>query len=163
MATRTPTIPGLPTTPFTLMAREARDMMTPSPVCVFESDPLETAADLLSQYSAVAVVDLDRHVVGVLSRSDLARVYRAGRVSPTLDLGSLPDEPVSGLEYKPPAKRVAEVMTARVVTVKTDTPAAEIVKHLSDKRIGRVFVIDHEAHLVGVISTTDIIARLRPA
>lgn len=152
-------------TPFVLVAREARDMMTPSPVCVFESDPLESAAELLGRFSAVAVVDLDRRVVGVLSRTDLARVYGELRsvAGATLSLESRPGEESPGLDWKPPAKRVAEVMTPKVVTVKTDADAAEVVKHLSDRRIGRVFVVDAEQHLVGVISTTDVIARLRPA
>ena len=46
-------------------------------------------------------------------------------------------------------------------TLMMDGPAAEVVKHLSDRRIGRVFVVDAEQHLVGVISTTDVIMRLR--
>jgi len=158
------TPPIVPSTPFSLTAREARDMMTPSPVCVFETDPLESAAELLGRYSAVAVVDHDRRVVGVLARSDLARVYGALRsvVGVTLAMETRDGES-SSLDWKPPAKRVAEVMTPKVVTVRTDTPAAEVVKHLSDRRIGRVFVVDAEQHLVGVISTTDVITRLRPA
>ncbi|MFO0747460.1 MAG: CBS domain-containing protein [Myxococcota bacterium] len=152
-------------TPFALVAREARDMMTPSPVCVFASDPIESAAELLGRYSAVAVVDHDRRVVGVLARSDLARVYGAMRsvTGASLSLESRVGEDQSGLDWKPPAKRVAEVMTPRVVTVKTDTPATEVVKHLSDRRIGRLFVVDGDQALVGVISTTDVIMRLRPA
>ena len=158
------TPPVVPTTPFLLTARTARDMMTPSPVCVFESDPLEQAAEQLGRISAVAVVDVERRVVGVLSRSDLARVYGTMRsvVGASLTLESREGQ-ASGLEWSPPAKRVAEVMTPKVVTVLIDTPAVEVVKHLSDRRIGRVFVVDHEQHLVGVVSTTDVIARLRPA
>lgn len=137
MAVRTPTIPGLPTTPFNLTARAARDLMTPSPACVFASDPLGTATEALRRYSAVAVVDLERKLVGVLSRTDLLR--RHGEST------------------------VADLMTARVITVGPDTSAVEIVKLLSDNRIGRVFVVDHTQHLVGVVSTTDVLARLRPA
>lgn len=155
--------PTVQATPFTLIAREARDMMTPSPVCVFESDPLESAAELLGRYSAVAVVDLDRKVVGVLARSDLARVYGTMRsvVGVSLAMETRDGGEQSSIDWKPPAKRVAEVMTPKVVTVRLETPAAEVVKHLSDRRIGRVFVVDAEQHLVGVISTTDVIMRLR--
>ena len=54
-------------------------------------------------------------------------------------------------------------MTHGVVTVPVETSAAEVVRALADKRIGRVFVVDAGQHLVGVVSTTDIVARLRAA
>ncbi len=152
-------------TPFLLRGRTARDLMTPSPLMVFETDPLETAAELLARYSAVPVVDLERCVVGVLSRTDLARIYGLKRsvASASLTLESRDDTQSSGLEWKPPQKRVSEVMTPQVVTAKDDTLAAEIVRMLADKRIGRVFIVDDERHLIGVVSTTDVINRLRPA
>lgn len=149
-----------------LHAKDARDLMTPAPACVFSTDPLESAADLLVNYSAVPVVDLERRVVGVLSRTDLARVLGAPRVGLgegyALALGGLGGE-ASGLEYRPPTKRVADVMTPGVVTVPIETSAAEVVRTLADRRIGRVFVVDAGQHLVGVVSTTDIVARLRAA
>ena len=66
---------GIADTAFLLRGRTARDLMTPSPLMVFETDPLETAAEVLARYSAVPVVDLERCVIGVLSRTDLARIY----------------------------------------------------------------------------------------
>jgi CBS domain-containing protein len=151
----------------TLRARTARELMTPSPTCVFETDPLETAAELLARYSAVPVVDLDRHCIGVFSRTDLARALglkRSVQVS-SLALESRDGNVASdaGLEYKPPARRVGEVMTPHVYTVGLEALAGDVVRTLSDRRIGRVFVVDAEMHLVGVISTSDVIARLVPA
>jgi len=151
----------------TLRARTARDLMTPSPTCVFETDPLETAAELLARFSAVPVVDLDRHCIGVISRTDLARAHglkRSMQVS-TLALESRDGAggTDSGLEYRPPARRVGEIMTPHVFTVGIDTLAADVVRTLSDRRIGRVFVVDAEMHLIGVVSTSDIIAKLTPA
>ena len=48
--------PGLVETRFALRGRTARQLMTPSPHMVFETDPLETAAEILARYSAVPVV-----------------------------------------------------------------------------------------------------------
>lgn len=156
---------GIADTPFLLRGRTARDLMTPSPLMVFATDPLETAAELLARYSAVPVVDLDRCVIGVLSRTDLARIYGLKRSvqSASLTLESRSTETTSELEWKPPNKRVSEVMTPHVVTAQDDALAGEIVRMLADKRIGRVFVVDAERHLIGVVSTTDIITRLRAA
>jgi CBS domain-containing membrane protein len=156
--------PGTAETHFALRGRTARQLMTPSPHMVFETDPLETAAEILARFSAVAVVDLERCVVGVLSRTDLARIFglKHSVQSAALTLEGRDEAEASGLEYKPPAKRVSEVMTPHVLTAPADTPASEIVGMLGDKRIGRVFIIDDERHLIGVVSTSDFIAKLRP-
>lgn len=148
-----------------LRGGNARELMTPSPMMVFETDPLETAAELLARFSAVPVVDLERCVVGVLSRTDLARIYGLKRAvqSASLTLEARDADNVPGLEWRPPHRRVGEVMTPHVVTAHADTPAAEIVSLLAEQRIGRVFIIDAERHLIGVVSTTDVIGRLRPA
>lgn len=157
--------PGIAETPFTLRARTARELMTPSPMMVFETDPLEAAAEILARFSAVPVVDLERCVVGVLSRTDLARIYGLKRSvqSASLELESRADESASGLDYKPPAKRVSEVMTPHVLTAPANMLATEVVRVLADKGIGRVFIVDDDRRLIGVVSTSDIIARLRPA
>lgn len=147
---------------FVMRGRTARELMTPSPLMVFETDPLETAAELLARFSAVPVVDLERCVVGVVSRTDLARIYGLKRSvqSASLTLETRDGE-ASGLDWKPPAKRVGEVMTPAVVTLPADASAGEVVKVLAARRIGRVFVVDEGRHLIGVVSTTDIIMRLR--
>jgi len=47
------------------------------------------------------------------------------------------------------------------VTAQESALGSEVVRLLADKRIGRVFVVDAERHLIGVVSTTDVIGRLR--
>lgn len=159
------TAPVVPFTRLTLRGRTARDLMTPSPTCVFNTDPLRSAAEFLSRHSAVPVVDTERRVIGVISRTDLARAladYRPG-AAPTLELARRLDDPTdTGVEYQPPARRIGDVMTTHVVTVRDDTSAAEVVRALAERRIGRVFVVDAEQHLLGVVSATDIISRLAP-
>ncbi len=160
------TTPVVPITRLTLRGRSARDLMTPSPTCVFNTDPWRAAAEFLSRNSAVPVVDTERRVVGVISRTDLARAladYRPG-AAPVLELARRLEDPSdSGVEYQPPSRRVGDVMTTHVVTVRDDTPAADVVRALAEKRIGRVFVVDAEQHLLGVVSASDIISRLAPA
>ncbi len=154
--------PTLVNTTLVLRGRTARDLMTPSPTCVFETDPLDAAAELLARYSAVPVVDLDRRCVGVVSRTDLARFFGTkGAVTASLTLESrAPSEERTGLEWQPPAHRVSEAMTGHVVTISQDALAGEVVSMLRDNRIGRVFVVDAEFHLIGVVSTTDVISKL---
>lgn len=160
-----PTAPPMANTLLSLRARTARDLMTPSPTCVFETDPLDSAAELLTRFSAVPVVDLDRHCVGVISRTDLARAMGLKRSvqGSALALETRDGAPQeSGLEYRPPSRRVGDAMTPHVYTVTAPTLAGDVVRTLRDKRVGRVFVVDEEMHLIGVVSTTDVIARLTP-
>jgi CBS domain-containing membrane protein len=156
--------PEIAETAFILRARTARDLMTASPLMVFETDALETAAAILARFSAVPVVDLDRHVVGVLSRTDVARSFgaRGAAAAASLTLEAR-DDGGSGLEWQPPARRVGEVMTRQVWTVPAEALASEVVRALADKRLGRLFVVDGERHLIGVVSTSDVIAHLWPA
>jgi len=158
--------PTISTTQFTLRGRVARDLMTPTPTCVFNTDPLRSAAEFLARNSAVPVVDTDRRVIGVLSRTDLARALSDAiqAVVPSLQLERCSDHEEDVVtEYQPPGKRIGDAMTPHVVTVLAETPIVEVVRILAQKRIGRVFVVDAEQHLLGVVSATDVIGRLSPA
>jgi len=53
---------------------------------------------------------------------------------------------------------VAEVMTQVVVTVEPETPIAEVVALLRDRHISGVPVVSRDGTVVGVISTSDVLA-----
>jgi len=55
--------------------------------------------------------------------------------------------------------KAKDVMTTDLVTVKPDTPVAEIAKKLIKRRISAVPVIDGDGHLVGIVSENDLIRR----
>jgi len=54
--------------------------------------------------------------------------------------------------------RVAELMTADVVTIRADAPLSEVVSQLADSRVGGLAVVDRHNKLVGAISASDILA-----
>jgi len=56
---------------------------------------------------------------------------------------------------------VAEIMTPVVFSVSPATPAAQVVDELIALGVHRLFVTDTAGALVGVISTMDILRRLR--
>ena len=56
--------------------------------------------------------------------------------------------------------RVAEIMTPIVFSVRPDTPAVQVLKELTALRVHRLFVVDDDGVLVGVISALDILTRL---
>ena len=54
------------------------------------------------------------------------------------------------------SKTIAEVMTPNPITVKPQTPLAEAIKILAEKRISGLPVVDDDGNLVGVLSETDL-------
>ncbi|AFY36985.1 putative signal transduction protein with CBS domains [[Leptolyngbya] sp. PCC 7376] len=53
-------------------------------------------------------------------------------------------------------KTVAEIMTADPVVVKKDTPLAEAIQLLVDRKVSGLPVVDQEMKLVGIISEGDL-------
>ena len=54
-------------------------------------------------------------------------------------------------------KIVRDLMTTEVITVEPDVPVAQAVELLADSHVSGLAVVDHQGHLIGVISTTDIV------
>jgi CBS domain-containing protein len=53
-------------------------------------------------------------------------------------------------------KSVAEIMTVNPITVKPQTPLADAIKIIAEKRISGMPVVNDEGKLVGVISESDL-------
>ena len=54
--------------------------------------------------------------------------------------------------------RVADIMQTAVRTVTSDTPVSEVVVSLADAQVTGLPVVDARARVVGVVSSTDLIA-----
>jgi CBS domain-containing protein len=54
-------------------------------------------------------------------------------------------------------------MTPVVFSVSPKTPAHKVVEQIVDLKVHRLFVVDDDGILVGVISALDILRRLEPA
>jgi CBS domain-containing protein len=128
--------------------------MTRNPFSIHENAPIADAAAILIDRGVGAVPVLDDHnrPVGVLSRSDIVRYFRS-----RTDASVSASEPcISG------KKLVKEIMTPAVISVPPDAPAVEVVaKMLALGRIHRIFVVDPAGALTGVISSLDVLRKLR--
>jgi CBS domain-containing protein len=54
-------------------------------------------------------------------------------------------------------KIVRDLMTTDVITIEPDAPVSRAVELLADSHVSGLAVVDHHDHLIGVISTTDIV------
>jgi CBS domain-containing protein len=155
-----------------LDAATAADMMRENPISITEGATVQEAVKLLTEhgFSAAPVIDKAGRAVGVLSRSDLIVHDREKNDYVTKD--SIHHHDVDTLAnaggstkgfqiVNVDRTRVREIMTPAVFSVTPGTPAQTVVRELLALAVHRLFVVDEMGVLVGVVTATDILRRLR--
>jgi CBS domain-containing membrane protein len=124
-----------------------REIMMGCPVTLKPEDTLNLANDVISlgRIRHIPVVE-DGRLVGLLSERDLmgaatTTIFRLKQRSKSALLKSV---------------LIKDVMKKKVVTVKPNTSIKETARLMKRKRVGCVPVVD-EGHLVGLVTTTDIL------
>jgi CBS domain-containing protein len=145
---------------------KARDVMV-SPVITVKpySSVKEVANILLERHiSAVPVVDDQGKLVGIVSEGDLMHRSEAGteRQRPWWLLGFTGNETLAAEYVKAHARKVADIMTRRVITASPDTPLHEIAALLEKNSIKRVPIV-RDGQLVGIISRANLIQAVASA
>ena len=114
------------------------DLMSTAVLSVKESELLPAADETMKMADVrhLPVVDRHAHVVGVLSNRDVMAALGAHGRKP---------------------KRVAEVMTRKVLTIHPNKLAREAAALMLQYKIGSLPVVDDEQQLVGVITETDLL------
>jgi len=157
-----------------LRVETAADLMTPNPVSVRETASLGDALNLLIDkgFSASPVIDEAGRPVGVLSRSDLLIHDRESatylKQQPEFfhkeELHTPAGEHLGrGFQVERVDRTcVGDLMTPAVFSVAPDAPAAKVVHELLSLKVHRLFVVDNNGVLVGVISSFDVLRHLQP-
>jgi CBS domain-containing protein/PII-like signaling protein len=137
-------------------ARTARDVMTASPVTVRASTPLTLVADLMARrrLKRFPVVDDRERLVGMISRLDLLRTVAAHYEQGEAEPGAI------GLAAGVP---IARVMRRDVPTVHPETPVAEVLPAVFSTRLNRAVVVDHDRHVVGIVTDAELLERVTPS
>ena len=129
----------------TLRAETARELMTPGPYSLADTDTVEQAAAFLTDrgFGAAVVIDEAGHPLGVVTKTDLLIHVR---------------ERAAGKKVEPATAR--EVMTPAVFSVREETPARSVVEQLVALNVHHLFVTDRTGVVVGVISPFDVVKKL---
>lgn len=141
----------------------ARDVMTPNVVSVSVDAPVPEIARILIErrISAVAVLEKDGSVAGVVSEGDLIR-------RPELDTDKprsrwlwflLSPEDEARDFVKTHGLRARDVMSRPALGVSPDAPLSDIVELMRKDRIKRVLVLDGRK-LAGIVTRTDLLRAL---
>lgn len=99
-------------------------------------------------FSCLAVTDVDGHLCGVVSRTDLLRVGRL-RASMAEDTHLL----------KLPHQTLRTRMTKDVITADPTTPLQAVAGEMVQKHIHRIFIVEN-SRPVGVLSTRDLMSAI---
>jgi CBS domain-containing protein len=132
-------------------------------ITVHPDTPVAKIAEVLlaNRISAVPVVNDKGALVGIVSEGDLIHRVEAGTErhrSWWLEL--LTGKEVLAYEFvKSHARKAADVMTHKVVSVTPDTPLADIALLLEKHRIKRVPVVDN-GKLAGIVSRANLVQAL---
>jgi len=156
--------------PLTLPASTAAELMTRNPLSLRDDVPLKEAIAFLvdRNVSGAPVIDEAGRPVGVLTQSDVLVHDReeVGHVDPPeFDHGRpLPRSWWDRFQVeRVDATPVSDVMTPAVFCVGLDAPAWEVVSLMRELSVHRLFVVDADGVLVGVITAMDVLRHLVPA
>jgi len=154
--------------PMMLRAWTAADLMVANPISLRAEAGAAEASTLFTEkgITAAPVIDEAGRPIGVVSRSDLLihhcehAKHRPGEpdyfFAPMFKAEATADD--TAVQAK---CTVAELMTPAVFAVSPDTPVQRVISDMVGLHVHRLFVVDDDGILVGVISTMDVLKHLR--
>jgi CBS domain-containing protein len=154
-----------------LEAVTAKELMCPNPVSIEETATVrEGVAFLVDKgFSAAPVIDHAGRPVGVLSRADILvhdreAVHHAAPPDYYLSTDLATEKELSeGFQIEEvDLTSVKDIMTPVVYSVLPEAPVTEVISQMIGLKVHRLFVVDLEGVLLGVISTMDVLRHLRP-
>jgi len=155
-----------------LWAQTAADLMMSNPMSIRADATVREAIEVLTDhgFSAAPVIDEAGRPLVVISRADILihdREKGAKQEAPAYyeraDLTTGAGEhlgPGFHVEAVDTAL-VRDIMTPAVFSVAPDTPAASVVEQLVELKVHRLYVVEEDGTLVGVITALDILRHLR--
>jgi CBS domain-containing protein len=142
---------------------QARDVMTAPVVTVRADQTIKDLASILvkNRISAAPVVNNTGKVIGMVSEGDIMRRAETGTEAKAKGWPSFLADPGQAAKnyVAAHARKVSEVMSTPVISVRPDTPLDEVATIFQERGIKRVPVI-HGDDLVGIVSRANLIQAL---
>lgn len=145
----------------------ARDLMTANPVSIYEHATLLDAAELFTDrdISAAPVIDDAGRPVGVLSRTDIVRYTSFGDSAENAAPEVYdPDDPYGLISDSETIAHIEawQLMTPVVFSIGPEDSSVRVIEELLARNVNRLFVIDNDGILIGVVSALDVLRSLVP-
>lgn len=135
-------------------ALTVEDVMTQPVVTVMESESLGTATLRMVKkgLKRLPVVNENGVLVGMLSRLDVLR--QVAQVQPKVR---------SETPHSPHGQTVQEIMTTQIPMVSQDENLASLIDQFAQNDTHRLVVVDGTGRAIGLLSDSDVVARVQPA
>jgi CBS domain-containing protein len=168
-----PTTTNIAAPRMTLWAETAADLMTSNPMSIRADATAREAIEMLTDhgFSAAPVIDEAGRPLGVLSRADILVHDRdkGSRQGPAdyyenADLTTRAGErPGQGFHVEAvDTARVRDIMTPTVFSVRPTTSVANVVEQMLELKVHRLFVVERDRTLIGVITALDVLRHVQP-
>ena len=144
---------------------KAKDLMIPLQEYLTPDHTLKEAACILRiarrgeekiGVKALPVLDSKGKLTGILSIGDILKAVYP-KYMYLMDLGSFTwDGMVEALAQKMADRKVRDLMTQIVITVKEDSPLMECIDHMLKNNVKRVPVLNRENRVIGMLYERDV-------
>lgn len=143
------------------------DFMTCDPITVSPETPLKEAIKILADnhISGLPVLSAEQKLIGVISESDLMW-QESGMTPPAyimlLDSVIYLQNPATYDRdlHKVLGQTVGDIMTPKPLTIKPEKPLAEAARLLHERKVHRLFVVNDQNALLGVLTRGDVVRAL---
>jgi CBS domain-containing protein len=137
--------------------RTVAEVMTADPVTIGPIASLSEAARLMGKRNLkrLPVVEAGKRLVGMLSRFDILTAHAASHLPQSA-------APRQAAHPHGVGQTVADVMERSVPSVAPEAPLGEVLTLVTSDKSQRVVVVDGNHHVIGIISDTDLVARMSP-
>ena len=142
---------------------QAKDVMSEDVVCLHVGASIFDAAELLigTGVSATPVVNDEGMLVGIVSEADLMRRSEIGTApKKSWLLRLVANDATSAREFvQSHSRRVAEVMTKKVITASEDTDLGKLAELMETHSVKRLPIV-RDGEVVGIVSRADLLRAL---
>jgi CBS domain-containing protein len=132
---------------------KVNDVMTHLVITVLENESLGLATSRMVKYGMkrLPVVDSEDKLVGVLSRLDILR-----------QVAQTPYEAPNAQMHTGSVRLVTDIMSSEIPMINQDDGLSLIVEKFSKTKSHRLIVVDQDGKAIGLISDSDVVARVQP-
>ncbi len=132
-------------------------LMTRNVTTVLPDTPAQQVVEILldQRFKAVPVIDSDRHVLGVISTTDL--LEKAGMPARLAVGQRLESNDRCAFLAVIEQKTAQAIMAAPPITAYDDEAIGYVIRRMIEHGLKRLPVVDAQAHLVGMISRLDVL------
>jgi CBS domain-containing membrane protein len=137
----------------------AKDVMTEKVVTVKADVPLKEVAQTMGRHNitGVPVIDDAEAVVGIITEADFLSHLGDKKTQTFMEMIATCLQGSGCIALSMRKQTAADIMASPPITIREDTTVFQIADTFVKNNINRVPVLDHNNHLAGIVTRTDLV------